>query len=73
MTRTYYLHTLNGLPAVFEPGQGICFASFYGKANQLAASLKQIRAEQRESARIHAEDGFDDAQLKRGHIRVRLP
>lgn len=66
---TYYLHTLNGLPAVYIKGQGICFASFYGPPNRLARSLKQIRQEQRESGQRDMEMG-QTGEFKYGYIRV---
>lgn len=68
--RTYYLHTLDGRPAAFFPGDGICFMNFYGKANPLCRSLKEIRQQQKESERIRC-DCPDGAQL--GYRRVSLP
>ena len=45
---TYYLHTLDGAPAYFDPKLGaLMFATSNGKAAPLATSLRQIRREQR--------------------------
>ena len=67
--RTYYMHTLNGRPAVFCEGQGVCFASFYGKPNRLARSLKQIRAEQAASRHLDDIRGGEE-KWAYGYIRV---
>lgn len=66
---TYYLHTLDGMPAVFVPNVGVCFATFYGPPNKLARSLKQIRKEQKESQRIRKGDGID-TPFQYGYRRV---
>jgi hypothetical protein len=52
-----YLHTINGKPASFE-GHQICYASFYGKANNLCSSLKQIRKEQQITKTYRLKNGF---------------
>lgn len=71
MSRTYYMHTLNGEPAYFD-GDQVVFATFYGKAAPLARSLNQIRAEQRKSGEWREMQGFKDHD-RYGHLRVRLP
>lgn len=67
--KSYYLHLLNGQPAVYVPGQGVCFASFYGPPNKLARSLKQLRAEQDESMKRDLEREPKD-MWKYSYIRV---
>jgi hypothetical protein len=67
--RTYYLHTINGQPGQYVKGQGVCYASFFGRPNPLAASLAQIRREQRESGVRDQENG-QTGQFKYGYIRV---
>jgi len=69
---TYYLHTLDGKPAGFYCGQGVCFATFYGKATPLCTSLKQIRKEQNWSIGYRKSQGFED-NFKYGYRRVAPP
>lgn len=75
--KTYYLHTLNDKPAVFvkEYVKGndkgnICYVSFYGKANELAIDLKQIRREQKISKEW---DKKYKCEFKYDYIRVCVP
>lgn len=53
-----YMHTIDGRPATFD-GYQICYAVFYGKANILAGSLRQIRREQQKTIRNRMRDGLD--------------
>lgn len=71
MSKNYYLHTLDGLPAAFYDDR-VCFMSFYGPANPLATSLKQIRREQDSSKVIDRIDGRD-GEFVYSYRRVRLP
>ncbi len=68
--KTYYLHTIDRRPGTFD-GNQICFATFYGKPNKLATSLKQIRAEQKASREYRARRGFDDS-FEYGYRRYSL-
>lgn len=52
--RTYYLHTLDNMPAAFYKGQGVLFSGRIA----LASSLRQIRLEQQESRRIRVRKGM---------------
>lgn len=45
--RSYYMHTLNGKPAYFDPKQEIILFMRGGKANPLANSLRQIKRERK--------------------------
>lgn len=63
-----YMHTINGRPATFD-GYQICFASFYGQANILASSLKQIRREQTITKSNRTADGFDYLAREYGYFR----
>ena len=60
--KTYYLHTIDGKAATFD-GYQICYASFYGKPNQLATSLAQIRKEQLISKAYREEAGIEDVGI----------
>lgn len=53
--RTIYIHTLDGQPAAFYEGQGICFTNYYGKAAPACTSLKEIRQQQAEDRRLNGE------------------
>ncbi len=63
-----YLHTIGGKPATFD-GYQICFATFYGKPNDLAASLRQIRREQAISIKNRRRDGLDFNLGEYGYLR----
>lgn len=65
---TYYLHTLDGEPAYFVPGQGLCFAPYFGQSAVLCRSLKQIREQQKADMAINGAGVYP-----RGYRRVRLP
>lgn len=67
-TISYYLHTLNGLPAAFDGRQ----VHYMTHGDRLAASLDQIRAEQRASAEWRAKKGYD-MNCKYDYRRLRLP
>lgn len=68
MSKTYYLHTLDGAPAWFD-GFQVCFAVSYGRAAKLAASLRQIQREQRASISNREDAGYDN-NAKLGYRRV---
>lgn len=70
--KTYYMHTLNGSPAAFF-GDCICYMSHYGKANPLASSLKQIRAEQKANIEARQELGANPDDDAYGYRRVGVP
>ena len=61
-----YMHTLDGMPAQFYTGQGICFNN---KRVALVDGLRQIRKEQKESRRIDVRQSRDT--LRYGYITVR--
>lgn len=68
--RTIYIHTLDGQPAAFYEGQGICFTNYYGKAAPACTSLKEIRQQQAEDRRLNGD--FHDG-LVYGHRRFSVP
>ena len=63
-----YMHTIDGRPATFD-GYQICYATFYGPANKLADSLRQIRREQQITIRNRKRDGFDVNVGEYGYLR----
>lgn len=71
MSKTYYMHTINGFPGIFSDGQ-ICYAAYYGKPNRLQASLKDIRKQQRQSRKYRESKGWFD-RFDYNHIRVEGP
>jgi len=66
--KVFYMHTLDNKPAVFT-GRTVCFATFYGHANKLAKSLRQIKREQQ----ISTTNRLPNSIFEYGHIRVELP
>lgn len=65
----YYLHILNGAPAFFD-GRQVCYMK-HGVA--IAASLAQIKAEQRASTAWRLKNGYSDKASDYGYRRLRLP
>ncbi len=63
-----YMHTIDGRPATFD-GYQICFATFYGPANVLADSLRQIRREQQATLRNRKRDRLDVEVGDYGYFR----
>lgn len=75
MAKTYYLHTINGLPAEFsKSNRQIVHASHYGPAARLVVSLEQIRKEQAITRANRKSWGMGpEAEDKYAYKRVRLP
>jgi hypothetical protein len=71
MSRTVYIHTLNGIPAFFD-GQMVVFTGRYGKAPIPAESLRQLRDEQRASARYVLENIPNPMEVEYGYVRYRV-
>lgn len=63
----FYMHTLNNRPAWFD-GRQVVYAMKFGKANKLCRDLKQIRSEQRASAKWRRSRGLKDHD-KHGYFR----
>lgn len=69
-----YMHTLDGKPAMYQPGTYVCFIGPYNRvtASQMfRTSLKQIYAEQRASAEYHRKLGGGPPYFKYGYIRIK--
>lgn len=56
-----YMHTLDGKPAFYDPGQQICFTGV-GRCNAvtLVDSIKEIQKQQRLSRKWRASHGWTD-------------
>jgi len=72
--RRFYMHTIDHRPALYWPGEQICFAGHYtGKRlPPLATSLKQIREEQRLSNAWRKKEGCDE-RSDYGYVTVGAP
>jgi len=71
--KTMYMHTINGLPGRYTPGEQICFVNHYGKfVGRLVPNLGIIKREQRLSMEWRESKGFVTAS-DYGYIRVELP
>lgn len=69
--KSYYMHTIDGKPATFD-GNQICYATYFGKANDLCSSLAQIHREQQASIRFRRLHGLDDFPIGRySHLRFK--
>ena len=71
--RVVYMHTLDGRPAQYWPGEQVAFADDRRGVSRFADSLKQIRREERASERWRRSKGFDETSFEYGYVRVRLP
>jgi len=69
--KTFYIHTLNGIPATFD-GYQICYSIYFGKPNIAVKSLAQIKREQKISIANREADGYDN-KAKFGHLRYASP
>lgn len=72
----YFMHTINGFPASYSKREGhITYMSHHGnrKANRLATSIKQIKAEQRASCDWRAKRGLSNLKDKMGYVIVHVP
>ncbi len=69
----FYMHTINGKPALYWPGEQICYYNYYGKLTPLAKSLSQIRREQKASHEYRRSYGATVDPKEYGYIRVRTP
>jgi len=65
----YYMHTINGRPAVYRGGQ-ICYAII--RANVLVGSLKKITQQQAASVKWRQEQGYRN-RFEYGHVLVKTP
>jgi hypothetical protein len=70
MSKTYYMHTLNGEPAEFDSGGSIII--FAGRDARLRKDLKQIRREQAVAKKDDVRAGVA-GEWTYDYIRVRLP
>lgn len=74
MSKTYYMHTLNGRPAFFGTNQ-ICYMMPGDKAFHLVSSLKQIKQEQKITICFRESKNYtkNDLDLVYGYLKVTLP
>lgn len=69
-----YMHTLDGRPAMYQPGTYICYINSYQRVTSkemFRTSLKQIYAEQRASAAWRKANG-SGVRSGYGYIRIKL-
>lgn len=70
-----YMHTLDGKPAMYQPGSYVCFIGPYNRVSTkqiFKTSLKQIYTEQRASAELHRQSGGGPHYFKYGYIRIKV-
>lgn len=73
--RTMFMHTINGKPASYEPGDQIAFAPrgrYARKGIRLVASIAQIRAEQRATIKYRTAQGWDSNGFEYSYVRVEI-
>lgn len=71
-----YMHTIDGHPAMYVPGEQIVFFSKYSRPSfqeVFVNSLRTIRRQQKASAEWRAEQGYQaDLHSKYGYVRIKL-
>jgi hypothetical protein len=73
-TKTYYLHTLDGMPAFFD-GDQIVFTvpgGWHRNQQKLCTSLRQIRRQHEDSKRWREAQGFEE-HTEHDYARVVVP
>ena len=74
MSKTYYMHTINGWPATLSRrGDRLCYATEFPKGNKLERSLKSVRKNERIARRFVVSLGFDPGNYKYGYVRFVVP
>ena len=72
--KTFYLHTIEGMPAAYSANdQQICYMTHFGNPGALVPTLKQIRQEQFASTAYRQREGIGEDGSKYGYRRVCLP
>lgn len=75
-TRKMYMHTVRDRPATYHAGEQIALVSagrYMRRGITLAASLKQIKQEQRASGEWRIAQGFDPHFAEYGYVLVTVP
>lgn len=66
--KNFYMHTIDGKPAKYYPGDQICFIYSSCRANlKFANSLKQIRSEQKKSIEFRRKRGYINTPIEKGY------
>jgi hypothetical protein len=67
-----YMHTINGEPAYYRPGEQIVFRPGKRYAIPLVSSLEQIEDEQEASRAYRKRNGYGMGVVVYGHLRVEI-
>lgn len=65
----YYMHTINGKPAIFD-GDQVCYGHQGMNIAKLPTSLKELRDEQAASIAWRRRQGFSDCVGSYGYLRL---
>lgn len=75
--KTVYMHTLDGLPAFYEPNKQVCYLGRgNGRAIEFPSSLKELREEWRKSEQWRVKKGFGPSTVRShsyARFRIALP
>lgn len=71
-SRVVYIHTLDGQPAEYDPGEQVCYLG-RNPLTRFARSLRQLRREQQASVAWRWANGMDGGYAVLGYFRLRLP
>jgi hypothetical protein len=66
-----YMHTIDGRPAEYWPGEQITFARYRNGVSHFAESIQQIRKEERASLRYRRSRGWHD-RCAYGYVVLRI-
>lgn len=75
MSKNLYMHTINGRPAMYQPGTYICYVNQWNrvKASEVfVGSLSTIKRQQEASRLWRLNNGISEEPLdKYGYIRIK--
>lgn len=75
MSKNLYMHTINGRPAMYQPGTYICYINQWNRVNaseMFVSTLATIKRQQEASRQWRLAEGISEEPLdKYGYIRIR--
>lgn len=73
MSKNFYMHTINGKPAIYVEGQQIVYINMYSRVTfgeVFVNSLADIRKQQARCREWRAQRGMSDEAGKYGYLRI---
>jgi hypothetical protein len=70
MSGNWYMHTLGGVPAYYDPGTQVVLGTGKPGVKYLCVSLEQLREEQAASKRWRELQGLSDSAREYGYVVI---